>query len=330
MSTENNPNPFVLTQRNFTGYATLADATTGLLYKYPGQIVYAIDVTTFYYWDGAAWQTLSTGGGGGSSIYAGASPTTITVGGLPSGSVIAGETYDAIFQDILVPYVAPAFTSFSISGQTTTVEVGTTLSGSKTFLWGISTPLNVQANSVLIRDVTGAVDLATGLANDGTEAIVLPTPIQLILPGSYSWRATATNTVATTFNSSNFTVNWQWRIYYGTSALTSLSEATIESLATNGLQSSKNNTYALGAGDYKYICYPDSFGSPTIGTGIKDAGTGFAIAMADVTDNGFFSNVQNGWYYGLVSVTNVNGITTNYRVYRTKNTLGGTINITIS
>ena len=52
--------------------------------------------------------------------------------------------------------------------------------------------------------------------------------------------------------------------------------------------------------------------------------------MADSSDNAAFSNVQNGWSYALVSVTNANGATTNYRVYRTKNILGGSINIQVS
>ena len=101
-------------------------------------------------------------------------------------------------------------------------------------------------------------------------------------------------------------------------------------MASSLLTSSETDTYSFAAGDYKYFAWPDSFGSPTASTGFKDTSTNLAVAMADSTDNAFFSNEQNGWYYGTVSVTNTYGQTTTYRVYRTKNVLGGSINIQVS
>lgn len=214
MPTENLNTPFLRNQRNFTGYDTLAEADAALEFKNPGLIIYEISTDSFFYWDGTAWQTLGTGGGGGSSTYAGASPTTTTVGGLASGSVILGSTYDAILQAILVPYVSPTFSSFSISGQSTLIQVGTTLSGSKTFTWGTTTPANIQTNTVLIRDVTGATVLASSLANDGTESLPIGT-ITNTSPISQSWRVEATNTNAVTFQSSNFTVTSIYPYFYG-------------------------------------------------------------------------------------------------------------------
>jgi hypothetical protein len=52
--------------------------------------------------------------------------------------------------------------------------------------------------------------------------------------------------------------------------------------------------------------------------------------MADSTDDAFYINVENGWYYGLVSVTNAQGVTEDYRVYRTRNKVGGAITIRVS
>lgn len=69
MSTENMNTPFIRTQRNFTGYDTVADATASLGFLYPGLIIYEISTDSFFYWDGSAWQALGTGGGGGSSVY---------------------------------------------------------------------------------------------------------------------------------------------------------------------------------------------------------------------------------------------------------------------
>jgi hypothetical protein len=52
--------------------------------------------------------------------------------------------------------------------------------------------------------------------------------------------------------------------------------------------------------------------------------------MATVASDPSYSNVANGYYYALVNVTNSYGVTAMYRVYRTYNSLGGSINILIS
>jgi hypothetical protein len=121
--------------------------------------------------------------------------------------------------------------------------------------------------------------------------------------------------------------------YAGDATVPTLNEAQIEALSISSLASGFSGSFAFGAttpASYKYFAYPDVFGSPTTTTGFRDASTNLAVAMADASDNVFYANVQNGWNYGLVSVTNSNGVTTNYRVYRTKNLLGGSITIIVS
>ena len=48
----------------------------------------------------------------GNTIYTGASPTNITVGGLNSGTNIAGKTLSSIIEDMVVTYLSPTFSSF--------------------------------------------------------------------------------------------------------------------------------------------------------------------------------------------------------------------------
>lgn len=267
-------------------------------------------------------------GGGGSSVYTGSSPTTVTVGGLPSGSNISGLSFTSILQSILVPYIAPTFGSFSIS-QINVIEVGTTISGNKLFNWSTNNASNIQSNSISITDLTSSTVLGSGLINDGNENLNIGS-ITNIVPSSNSWRASAINTQSNVFYSSNDTVYWYYRIFYGTSALLNLNASQIQGLSNSPLSAGFGGTFSFGLGNYKYFCYPNSFGSPTTGTGFKDASNNFAVAMADVNDDTFYSNTQNGWSYGLVSVTNGLGITASYRVYRTKNSLSGSINIIIS
>lgn len=58
---------YLLEQRNWAAYDTLLDATTGILFKTNGILVYIISEDTFYYWNEslADWIALS---GNGSSL----------------------------------------------------------------------------------------------------------------------------------------------------------------------------------------------------------------------------------------------------------------------
>ncbi len=221
----------------------------------------------------------------------------------------------------------PAFTAFAISGQATSIEVGTTIAaGSKTFTWATSNSTSVLANSIGIVDTTRSLTLATGLANDGTEPITI-TALTNILPASNVWTITGQNTSMGTF-SRTFTVVWLWRVYAGTSVNPTLTANQIKALTDfSGLQASFAGTYPLSAGGYKYFCYPDSMGNAA---NFIDPNTGFQFSMATVADDPAYSNTANGWSYALVSVTNVNSIATNYRVYRSQYVLGGSITMRVS
>lgn len=149
-----------------------------------------------------------------STVYNGASPSTVTVGGISSGADLVGKTSNELLEEMLVPYINPAFTSFRINGQATTVEVGTDLEGDKTFVWGTSTSGNVKANSVEIWDITGGDPIATGLANDGSEVIDVGV-LRFNTPSTRTWRANAENTKDVGFNSGNFLVTGIYPYFWG-------------------------------------------------------------------------------------------------------------------
>lgn len=199
--------------------------------------------------DGTRFQIeLTAGGGGGSSTYAGVSPTTVTVGGLNSGSAIAGNTYDAIIQAIVAPYVNPNFSSFSISGQSTTVEVGTTLSGSKTFTWGIT--LNSGAVALInLYDNTAVSTLLSNTANDGTQAQTITT-IQLNTNGAtQSWKGVLHDTnVIQDINSSNFIVTGRFYRFFGSSASSPTNSATVRALPSSTFHTGAT-TFTLATGN---------------------------------------------------------------------------------
>lgn len=196
---------------------------------------------------------------GESVIYNGASPSTIVVGGIAAGTQLTGRTANDILEEMLVVYLQPAFSSFSVSGQATTVEAGTELSGSKTFTWATSNSGNVQANSIVIRDMSASTDLATGLANDGSQLVAIATKTLTNAGDTQQWRAQGTNTQAGAFNSSNFTVTARYYRFYGAAAARPTDSATVRALPDSAFQSSNGMTFTLNTGAVEtkfYVALP--------------------------------------------------------------------------
>jgi hypothetical protein len=150
---------------------------------------------------------------GSGSVYDLASPSTIAVGGVPAGYVLTGKTANEIFEKMLVVYQNPTFSAFSITGQATTIEVGTVLSGSKTFTWTTTNNGNIAPASISIKDLDSNTFLIFGLDNDGSEALGIGT-ITNTSPISQDWEIRATNTQSVEFTRT-FTVNSIYPYFYG-------------------------------------------------------------------------------------------------------------------
>jgi len=110
-----------------THYATRVTAWSGVssARRYAGLTVFIDSANAEYWWKYGdltnAGLVLKTTGGGGSSLYTGASPTDITVGHLTSGTDISGMTISEILQAILVDSGG----SITIDRTTTTVDNST-------------------------------------------------------------------------------------------------------------------------------------------------------------------------------------------------------------
>ena len=70
------------------------------------------------------------------------------------------------------------------------------------------------------------------------------------------------------------------------------------------------------------MCIPSTFVEPTL---FRDNNTNLSIAMADTAEG--YTAGTGTYKHQLVSVTNQYGIAQNYKVFRTRNILGGSINI---
>lgn len=228
---------------------------------------------------------------GSSGIYNGASPSTISLGGVSSGTVLTGRTIESIIQELLVVYQNPSFTSFSIAGFQSTYEVGNpaSFSGNQTFNWNTSQSGNVEPNSIVITDVTNSTTLASGLSNDSTESLGIGT-IQNTTPISQTWRISASNTQSSGFQR-NYGISSLYPWFYGTVA--SGGAAGGDNRPTASQQLLTNSTKVLGSSNGTITA---NFGATS------DDYLWFAIPSS--------STLKQGWKLTELNKNNIGGAVT--------------------
>jgi hypothetical protein len=110
------------------------------------------------------------------------------------------------------------------------------------------------------------------------------------------------------------TVSYAWRplVYYGVGVDGLNNEAGIEGLSTSTLASSRSRSFTLapGSGEHIYYAYPASYGAATFTVGGFEGG--FDLVSA------------------TISVTNTNGVTQDYRLYKSTNANLGSTSVVVS
>jgi len=173
-----------------------------------------------------------------------------TFGKYTNGETIPsiGKTAVEVITDAAIEYINSTFTSFSVSTQPTTLEVGSTLSGGKIFTWSINLNSGTVPTIQIWDQTIPAVLIAT--PNDGTEVVVVTT-IQLNADGAtQQWRGEGLDTGIVPnvqFYSSTFTVTARYYRFYGASATSPTDSATVRALPQSGFHST-GNTFNLNTG----------------------------------------------------------------------------------
>ena len=248
---------------------------------------------------------------GGTFTYSNITPMPEEVGGYEAGDTFNNATLQQLFTNLLYPYQYPAFSAFSLAGQTTTIEVGDTIAGgTRTFAWGTTNSVNVETNSITIEDVTNGIVYGNNYENDGIQSIDIGNSIIKTSAQTNTWKISARNTKGQNV-SKNYSVNWRWKTYYGTSDAESLTEIDIKSLVSSSLDANFAGNKSVAANGYKYFAYPTVFG---LKTNFQDLTSGFAVAMNPAT---------------VVSITNVFGISADYYVHRTTNPIVGSLTVVV-
>ena len=203
--------------------------------------------------------------------------------------------------DAAVEYIDPAFSAFAVTGQSSTVEVGTTLSGSKTFTWTVVANSGV-VSTIDIYDVTDVSTLLAATTNDGSQVVTVNTLLLNTSGATQQWKGIANNTSPSgTVDSSTVTVTARFYRFYGAASSSPATSAAVRALASSAFQTS-GATFTLNTGSSLtrfVVALPPGV---TI-TSVTDT----SALNADITDEYVLT--------GTVSVTDAGGTSRTYNIY---------------
>lgn len=245
------------------------------------------------------------------SLYKGP-PThsTKTVENIPANTDLTQYTLEELIANQYAPFIAPTFSAFTITGQSTTVPVGTVVSGIKEFAWSFNNSGNVQANTLDIRDVTNGVYLETNISVSSPSFTDVGS-VTKTTQTSHSWRVEATDIQGNTFVSSDFSINWRFFRHWGFSNAPPSTSGDILNLPGSELSTNHSKTLDTGSptgNQYFSFTYPTSFGT-----------------LSSITVNGFPSIAS--FTQSTVSHTDALGVTTDYYLYVSNNTFNSSATI---
>ena len=237
--------------------------------------------------------------------YTNATAMPEEVGGYEVGTTFTDKTMTQMWTSLLYPYQYPAFTSFVMSSQSTTLECGIYVTGGdRTFTWDNTNDTNVETDSLVIRDETNSTDLETGITDDNTESVPIGSNItKSTTPATHVWKILGTDSNTNEFTR-NYTITWYSPFYYGSGAAglnASQVQALTKSVAVKGTKAYTFNP----TNQVMYFAYPKSYG-----------------LISTVLDPNSF-DVTGDWVSSTVSFTNnptdYNGVTMDYYVYEFAN-----------
>lgn len=201
------------------------------------------------------------------------------------------------------PYVPPVFTSFLISGQATTVEVGTVIgAGNRPFSWAITLNDGVVP-TIDIFDNTNATTLLAGTPNDGSQSVAVPGVTFANDGQTQSYKGIGNNTSpAGIFDSANFVITARFLQFYGPTAAPSGNSAAVRALPSNRFATGTTFSMTTGTTDNIFeIALPP--GQTLVS--VFDATAGFFITVSFVSS--------------VIVVNDAGGNPQNYNLYRLTN-----------
>ena len=268
----------------------------------------------------AGESVLISGSGGSETTWSRADATLATdIEGVPAGTTFAsGTTAIAILEQILYPYQAVSFASFS-TGLNATYELGQTAgNGAGTVTWTTGGPDENWIDSSLYIYYSGFVSgnlLSGGDPTADTASVTYPAfrstniAANTLTLGISGQQEQGTNPVT-----ASQTRRWWSRLYWGKSTDASLTDpSTLSNGSTTLLASTSSSatttlTTTASAG-YFYVFIHDDYD------------------ITKMTLAGFDVALQPNY---TASVMNTHGFSTTYKVYRTTNQLNDALSIIVT
>lgn len=228
-----------------------------------------------------------------------------------SGTIPSGTNIQALLESALVGYLSPTFATFTLSGlftnqllATSTLEVGTQLGGNRTATWTTTNPSNITLNSVDIFDSTGSTSLALDIANDGTEAVVVPSNV---LPTTgWVFTISAAPTQGSPFGRT-FTVVGSYRIFFAPVSVIPTTSAQVRAFVGTSIFNTGTTTFTLNTGTTEVNFM---FAIP------NTAGAGNTRTLTSVIDlDAANANLTSSYLLTTFNVDDANGVGVSYKVY---------------
>lgn len=231
-------------------------------------------------------------------------PTTL-------GGVLAGTTFDEMpIQDVitmlLYPYQVPAITQFS-SNLKTNFKLGESTGSNLTLTWNTSNQKNIKENSIVFYFNNKELP-KENFPKQGSKQFTI-TPVVLTSQGSINIWMDMFDIKGKKIGK-GITLTWLNGIYYGNNTkedITADNVADLKSMDANSL----GRDYKYPGGGYKYIVFPAAWADPKQ---FIDPATNFDVPMEKRSN---------------INITNENGVSQDYKVYRSTNVLNGEITIRI-
>lgn len=216
-----------------------------------------------------------------------------------------GKTYEQFLREISNEYIPPVFTSFNIQSEPQIVEVGTTISGTKTFKWGV-TLNNGVIPTIDIYDNTAGVALVN-TPNNGTKAQTITTIKLDTKDATQSWKGVAINTAGANVNSGNFAITALFNRYWGA----------VDTLPTNSADGTANRIYANSLSKAVKANGANTF---TLNTG--NINNKFivllppSVTITSVIDTGYLNlNITSSYILSTITIKDAGGTDRVYNQY---------------
>jgi hypothetical protein len=233
--------------------------------------------------------------------------TLNSFGNIPKGLNLKGMTFKD-FIDIQYYSILPIhFTNFQIAGVQSKQEVGTTIPANLSFIYSVSDSEKVD-QIIELKDITNDIVLATNIISSPINTN--SNELTNISPGTQIYRIEGRDKENRIF-SKDINIDFLWKIYYGESNNEVLDNTEINSLRQQILSNTFEGNFNFSGGGYKFFCYPAEWGEVST---FRDNETSIAIAMDDPK---------------TIEVTNQQGISKQYVVYRTFNKFVTELNINV-